>query len=111
MTPKQKEVLDFIRAFIAAHEYSPTYAEIAKAIGHKSKGPVYVRVQELARQGYLVVSRGHNRNISLPPAAPVPAAKYAHILTADLIAELESRGHIIVHESALIGNTAGASHG
>ena len=33
MTPRQQKYLDIIRKYIAKHNYSPTYAELAKLAG------------------------------------------------------------------------------
>ena len=63
MTPKQKEVFDFVKGFIDERGYSPSYEEIAEALGIKSKGWIFQTVSRLVEQGHL--NRVDNRARSL----------------------------------------------
>jgi len=40
LTPKQKQVLSFIREYAEAHGYAPTQQEIARHFGFRSLGTV-----------------------------------------------------------------------
>ncbi|WP_459208426.1 LexA family protein, partial [Fangia hongkongensis] len=40
LTRKEKQVLDIIENFIEKHHYSPTFEEIAHALGIKSKSTI-----------------------------------------------------------------------
>lgn len=53
LTKKQKEVLDYIISFFASYDRSPTYSEIQKHFGFKSKGSVQDYVKYLRGAGYL----------------------------------------------------------
>jgi len=53
LTPKQKEVLDFIHSFSEEHGYSPSQQEIASHFGFKSLGTVQNYLVRLERQGIL----------------------------------------------------------
>ncbi|MEW6058220.1 MAG: transcriptional repressor LexA [Bdellovibrionota bacterium] len=53
LTPKQKEVLDFITAFRSEWGYAPSQQEIAKHFGFKSLGTVQNYLVRLERQGVL----------------------------------------------------------
>lgn len=53
LTPRQLEVLHFIKGFIAANGFSPTYREIAKGIGSMSRGSTFATVQHLIVRGHL----------------------------------------------------------
>ena len=66
MTKRQKEVLDFIRAFWAEHGYAPSYQVIAEGVGMKSKGGVARLVQSLEEGGH--ITRRPNRARSVRPA-------------------------------------------
>ncbi len=50
---KQKELLDYIEAFIAEHGYSPSYREIMKGLGYNSVATVALHVNSLLKRGHL----------------------------------------------------------
>ena len=53
LTPKQKDVLDFIMAYSHANRYAPSQQEIAKNFGFSSLGTVQHYLTQLEQQGYL----------------------------------------------------------
>lgn len=69
MTPKQHQVYQFIQQYMDNHAYAPTEAEIADAIGIKSRGVVHRYVSALAVMGKVEIIPGKRRNIRLPAAA------------------------------------------
>lgn len=52
-TKKQKEILDFIRSFIAQHGYSPSYREIMYGLNYNSVATVSLHVNSLLKRGHL----------------------------------------------------------
>src|SRR5690606_6636068 len=52
-TKKQKELLDFIAAFIAEHGYSPSYREIMRSLNYTSVATVALHVGNLIKRGHL----------------------------------------------------------
>jgi repressor LexA len=80
LTKKQKQVLDFIRAFIERHEYAPSYGEIAQGMGLSSVSNIQAHVENLVRKGYLTKRTNANRSMDLSSrglpqeAAEVPLA-------------------------------------
>ena len=56
MTPRQHDVLEFVRAYIAREGWSPTIREIAKGIGLSSPQPVHRHLRALEREG--LIERG-----------------------------------------------------
>lgn len=59
LSPRQRDVLDFIQSTIAQHSIPPTYREIGDALGISSTNGVADHVKALIRKGYLKkVSRG-----------------------------------------------------
>ena len=52
LTDRQKEVLEVIRKYIAEHEYSPTYQELADILGMYLKA-VYDHIRALERKGWI----------------------------------------------------------
>jgi len=53
MTPRQKNVYEFIEKFIAEKGYGPSYVEIKRAIGLRSKSGVHRMVHGLIERGVL----------------------------------------------------------
>lgn len=53
LTPKQKEVLDFIVNFINEQGYAPSYREIATGLDLSSPSTVHTHIQALRLRGYL----------------------------------------------------------
>src|SRR3569833_2395397 len=63
LTDRQRQVLDFIRAHIAASGVPPTRAEIARALGFRSATAAEDHLQALARKGGIVLAAGTSRGI------------------------------------------------
>jgi SOS regulatory protein LexA len=53
LTPKQKEVLDYIVNFIHEQGYAPSYREIASGLELASPSTVHTHIQALRLRGYL----------------------------------------------------------
>jgi repressor LexA len=53
LTPKQKEILDFIESFAAKNGYAPSQQEIAQHFGFRSLGTVQNYLVRLQRNGFL----------------------------------------------------------
>jgi repressor LexA len=73
LTRRQREILDFLRGFVAEHGYSPSLEEIGAHFGLSSVATVHKHVQHLADKGYL--RKAWNRSRSLEPVEEAdPAA-------------------------------------
>lgn len=85
MTPDEKRLLEFVTERINATGMSPTYQEMANAVGCKTKSGIARRIESLIQQGYLVRRDRAYRGLALntSPLAEVP--------TAALQAELDRR--------------------
>ncbi len=62
LTPKQKEVLDFIVQFLNEKGYPPSFREIASGLDLASPSTVHVHIQALKERGYLK-RNGEMRNL------------------------------------------------
>lgn len=67
LTPKQKEVLDFIVNFINDRGYPPSYREIAGGLNLASPSTVHSHIQALRLRGYLRGSESAAGNRELEP--------------------------------------------
>src|SRR5690242_6675955 len=70
LTKRQKEVLDFIADFIEENGYSPSYEEVAQALGLASLATVHKHIQALESRKYLQRSFNQSRSLEV-------VAKYA----------------------------------
>lgn len=65
LTPRQRRVLDFLQAYAAAHQTSPTLAEMAEALGYADKKSITQYLQALERKGYIRRQRYGHRALEL----------------------------------------------
>ncbi len=63
LTKKQRQVLDAVAGFMTRNGYSPSYEEIAEAMGLASLATVHKHLTTLCNKGYL--KRGANQSRSL----------------------------------------------
>ena len=66
LTPRQAEVLAFIKSYIDATGYPPTRADIANELGFKSANASEEHLKALARKGAIEMIPGTSRGIKLP---------------------------------------------
>lgn len=106
MTPRQEQVLRFLRSHLDLQGYPPTLREIACHLGVSGTLPVSKHLDALERKGYLKrdpVSRGislttqPSRSVSLPIAGTVRAGTLAP-------AEEDIQGYFAVDHLAVKGN-------
>ena len=77
LTPKQRQIYEFIQAFSAEHGYPPSVREIGAAVGLKSPSTVHFHLKGLEEAGILVKAEGKTRAITLAGAAR-PVAEEEH---------------------------------
>jgi repressor LexA len=65
LTPRQKELMDFLAAFIRDHGYSPSYEEIASGLGLASLATVHKHIQALESKLYLRRNYNHSRSLEI----------------------------------------------
>ena len=117
LSPRQKEVLDFIEARIAEWGYPPTVREIGDHLGIRSTNGVADHLKALKRKGYLT-QRGKQKSRTLTPTrsksvVPAIVPKAGGTLSIPLLgrvaagepilAEEHAEGSVVV-DSVLIGD-------
>lgn len=65
LTPRQKEVLDFIAGFVEQNGYCPSYEEIAHGLGLASLATVHKHISALESRGYLIRTFNQSRSLEL----------------------------------------------
>jgi len=53
LTPRQKQVLDYIKEYISQHDYAPTYEEIGQAVRLSSTATIHNHIRALVKKGYI----------------------------------------------------------
>ena len=65
LTKRQKEILDYIGAFIDDQGYAPSFEEIADHFGYSSLATVHEHLSNLERKGYIRKSYNESRSVEL----------------------------------------------
>ncbi|MCY1268991.1 LexA repressor [compost metagenome] len=73
LTPRQSEILAFIKRCLEANGYPPTRAEIAQELGFKSPNAAEEHLKALARKGAIEMTPGASRGIRIPGFEPSAA--------------------------------------
>ncbi len=63
MTPKQRQLLDFVKQYQHERGYSPTQLEMAQAIGAKTHSKVGEMLASLKDEGQITYTPGKGRSI------------------------------------------------
>ncbi len=65
LTPRQEQILNLIRRFLANTGYPPTRSEIAAELGFRSANAAEQHLRALARKGFITLQPGASRGIRL----------------------------------------------
>ena len=65
LTKRQSVTLNFVREFLAKHNYAPSYRDIMRGTGIHSPATAYAHVQALKDKGYLRLTDGQMRSVEL----------------------------------------------
>lgn len=68
LTPRQKEVLDFLAAYIERHGFSPSFEEIAAGLHLSSLATVHKHITALEQKGYVRRRFNESRSIEVAPS-------------------------------------------
>lgn len=75
LTPRQSEILSFIKRCLDENGYPPTRAEIAQELGFKSPNAAEDHLRALARKGAIEMIPGASRGIRIPDHEPASEDK------------------------------------
>ena len=65
LTKRQKDVLDYIKKYIADHGYPPAIREICKGVNLSSPATVFVHMKNLEQSGYIKTTSNKFRTIEI----------------------------------------------
>ncbi len=72
LTPRQRRIMDFIRAWVAEHGYPPSVREIGSAVQLVSPSSVAYQLRELEKKGLLRRDRNRPRAVDVRAADAMP---------------------------------------
>ena len=82
LTERQRQILDFIRAYVRKHGVAPSRPEIGQGVGLSHKSTVDAHLSALMKKGWVELHPGSPRNIRLlreelpvVPAGPIAAGE------------------------------------
>lgn len=106
LTRRQRDLLDFIGAYMATENIAPSFEEMKDGIGLKSKSGVHRLIDSLVERGFINRIPDRARAIELleTPRPILKASRRRPLINADseeMLAELRARGwDITVWEKA-----------
>jgi len=103
ITPKQKQVLDFVNKFIVKNGYSPSLSEIARYLG-KSIGTIQHFVEELEIRGYLQRRENVARSLSSTRQVAQQIFKLGYIAAGEPIEPIQNPEPIDIPASFIKSN-------
>ena len=65
MKKRQQDIYDFIKAYMAENQYSPTFREISNAVGLSSPSTVHKHLNTLRNKGYINYIDSCSRTIQI----------------------------------------------
>lgn len=95
LTTRQREVLEFVRQFMAKAGYPPTVREIGAHFGFVPRS-IFDHLKALERKGYLRRTASKSRSLQLLDTAPVMASD----------SRLAARGSLSYRELPILGRVA-----
>ncbi|MCX7937656.1 MAG: hypothetical protein N2971_08140 [Chlorobi bacterium] len=78
LTQKQQQALEYIKAYLREHGYSPSYAEIRSHLGFASLNAVSDLLRSLERKGYVQRLPGRSRALTVVEQHPQPIPTDQH---------------------------------
>ncbi len=120
LTPRQKQVLEFIKSYVAEHQYPPTIREIGEYLGISVKG-AHDHIRALQKKGVIACDSNRSRAIEIVSGGPgddgpaEPAFVEVPVIGTvaagvPLLSEENFEGTISVAASQLRGSTHFALH-
>jgi repressor LexA len=99
-TKRQKELLDYVDAFIQEHGYGPSYREIMNAIGYKSVSTVAIHIDGLIQKGFLRKTDNSARSLEVVTTNASTAAQSKTVSPAKekwLVDAINDRFNVYAH--------------
>ncbi len=112
LTKRQREILDFVEAFLRDRGYSPSFEEIADHFDYRSLATVHEHLSNLQKKGYIRKNYNESRSIELADAEPfrigaVELPLLGAVAAGAPIEAIEEQEVLSVPEDMVSGSVAG----
>ena len=109
LPPRQKQVLEFIKGYVAQNEYPPSFRDISAHLGITGNAAVLSHLEALERKGYIRRDTGSSRGIVLirdkqPEVVQIPIAGVVRAGIPTLAVE-DIEGYYPIEKLQLRGGT------
>src|SRR5574337_557752 len=74
LTKRQREILDYLSAYVEESGYAPSFEEIARQFNYTSMATVHEHLSNLERKGYIRRAYNESRAIEILPSDVFPRA-------------------------------------
>ena len=102
LTKRQKQILDYIQAYIQKRDYAPSLEEIKKHFRLSSKATVHQHLKALEEKGYLSRAANRIRAISITePEQMIQVPLLGTISAGEPIEAIENKESIAVPKNKL----------
>ncbi len=96
LTPRQRDVLEFIKQYFAANRCSPIYQEITDTLKLPGKKQAHEAVTQLEERGYVRTLPGRWRSISIVQPAPTQGGSNGAMAETPVLEPPFARGPLTV---------------
>lgn len=95
LTAKQRELLDFLKAYSSEFAQMPSFDEMRKGLGLASKSGVHRLIEALEERGFIrrIINRARAIEIVESPHLPPADLRIAEV--GELVGEMKRRGFVI----------------
>jgi repressor LexA len=104
VTKRQKQLLDYLRSYIADHGYAPTLEEIGRHFGLSSLATVHKHLHNLEQKGRIKRLANHSRALELATEATARAVEVpllGRVAAGAPIEAVENRETVVLPEELL----------
>ena len=104
VTKRQKQMLDYLRSYIADHGYAPTLEEIGRHFGLSSLATVHKHLHNLEQKGRIKRLANHSRALELATEATARAVEVpllGRVAAGVPIEAVENRETVVLPEELL----------
>jgi repressor LexA len=97
LTPRRRQILEYINRAISENGYPPTVREIGKAVGLRSTSTVFFHLRALEEAGYL--ERAHSLTRAIRPRREVSDSKQRPVRYVPVVGRVAAGSPVLAEEN------------
>ena len=99
LNPRQRQIIEFLRAHTRTHAYPPTVREIGLAVGLSSSSTVQNHLNSLEAKGYIRRDPTKSRTVEVVGHEPASARSTPRVLTLPLIGRVAAGTPVLAEQN------------